>query len=205
MLSPCNAVALINFSMKKLLLLLLVIIIGLKSFAQQDPRLLERLDSMLKVTESWNLEKILDYTYPKLFTVAPREQMLEAMQNSFESEEFTITPDSVRVHTIFPVFTTKDGQYAKIKHTMLMRMKFKEVPDSAESADMVAMMEEQYGAGNVRYDKKTNTMTLYAMPDLVAIKDEFSPEWTFVNYDEESGLAPLLFSKEVIEKLKEYK
>jgi len=88
---------------------------------------------------------------------------------------------------------------------MLMRMKFNEVPDSAEIAGIAALMEEEHGKGNVRYDKKTNTLILFMTPDLVAIKDEFSPEWTFVNYNEEGGLAPLLFSKEVIEKLKEYK
>ncbi|MBL7748112.1 MAG: hypothetical protein JNM19_11825 [Chitinophagaceae bacterium] len=190
--------------MKKVLLLLFVIITGLKGFAQQDPRLRQRLDSMLRVTEAWDLEKILDFTYVKLFILAPRDQMLEAMKSSFESEEFTITPDSVRVDTIFPMFSTKEGQYVKIRHTMLMRMKLNEVPDSTESADMVTMMEEEYGEGKVRYDKRTNTIILSARPYLVAIKDDFSPEWTFVNYNEEGGLAPLLFSKEVIEKLKEY-
>jgi hypothetical protein len=192
--------------MRKLLfLLVLPLFIVFSSQAQPDTRLQQRLDSMLMVTRDMNLEKILDYTYPKLFTIVKREQMKEALKNSFETEDFSTTLDSIKLVSVLPVFTTKDGQYAKIKHTMLMRMKFKEEMDSTDSDMMIPLMEEEFGKGNVRFDKVTNTIIVFMNSEMVAIKDEFSPEWSFVNYDDESSMVTLLFSKEVIEKMNEYK
>jgi hypothetical protein len=86
-------------------------------------------------------------------------------------------------------------------------MKFKEEIDTTdnESLDMMTtMMEEGYGKGNVHFDKRANTIRISAPSTLVAIKNEFSPEWTFVNFDEDEGsqILPLLFSEDVIKKLK---
>jgi hypothetical protein len=106
---------------------------------------------------------------------------------------------------VFPIFTIGTGQYAKISHTMLMRMTFKEPIDSAESAEMLPQMKEQFGKDNVRFDKKANAVVILLHSTMVAIKDEFAKEWSFVNYDEDSPMVEMLFSKEVIEKLKEYK
>lgn len=172
--------------------------------AQTDPRLKQRLDSMLQVTEDKDLEKILDFTYPKLFEIATREQLTQAMRDAFETEEFSTTLDSVKLKTIFPVFIIKDGEYAKIKHTMLMRMKFKMSLDSDNSNSMVTIMEETFGKGNVRLDKEQNSIVIFINSVMVAVKDEFSPVWSFVNYNEKDPISDLIFSKEVIEKLKEY-
>lgn len=191
--------------MKKLFLsFLLFALLSKGSKAQTDTKLTERIAAMLKVTESKDLEKMLDYTYPKLFTLATREQMAEAMKNSFETEDFVSTFDSVKLGTVFPIFTIGKGQYAKINHTMLMRMKFKEEIDSAQSAEMMPMMEEQFGKGKVRFDKNLNTIVILLNSKMVAVKDDYAKEWSFVNYDEASPMVNMLFSKEVIEKLKEY-
>lgn len=185
--------------------LLLFLFLASKGLAQTDSILKQRIDSVLIVTKEMNFEKILDFTYPKLFTIVTREQMKEALKSSFETEDFSATLDSLNLVSVLPVFTIKNGQYAKIKHTMLMRMKFKEEMDSTDSEMMIPLMEEEFGKGNVRFDKLTNTIITFMNSEMVAIKDEFSPEWSFVNYDEESSIVNLVFSKEVIEKLKEYK
>jgi hypothetical protein len=88
---------------------------------------------------------------------------------------------------------------------MLMRMKFKEKLDPADVAEMLPEMEEDFGKGNIRFDAVNNTMVINSNSELVAIKDEYAKEWCFVNYEAESELTAVLFSNEVIEKLKEYK
>jgi hypothetical protein len=204
--SPGNAVVLINFSMPKAIFLLLFPVFWCFSGnTQEDPQLKVRVTAMLKVTETKDLEKMLDYTYPKLFTLAPREQIAEAMKNSFETDEFVSTFDSVKIKTIFPVFNSGNGQYAKITHTILMRMEFKEEIDSAQIGDILVLMEEQYGKGNVRINLKKNTFSILLNSVMVAVKDEYAKEWSFLNYDEESPMVEQLLSKEVIQKLKEYK
>lgn len=91
-----------------------------------------------------------------------------------------------------------------IKHSMLMRMRFKEVVDSARAASMTQLIETDYGKGSVRFEKSNNTFNISMIAEMVAIKNEFAQEWSFVNYDSKNGMADLLFSKEVLEKLKKY-
>jgi len=191
--------------MKKTFLLALLLSFTVTTWSQQNAELMGRIESMLKATGKMDLEKILDYTYPKVFTLATREQMSEVMKSGFDTDEFSTSFDSITIHTVFPVFSMQNGQYAKIRHTMLMHMKFKEPIDSARGEYLVQLMELKYGKGKITFDRNTNTLNISALPDLVAIKDEFSKEWTFVNYDETDKLAELLFSKELIEKLREYK
>lgn len=149
---------------------------------------------------------MLDFTYPKLFTIVTRDQMKEALINSYESEDFSISFDSVKMKTIFPAFTASNGQYVKISYTMQMHMKFKEVLDSSSEKIMLPLMDEKFGAGSSSFDKQTNTININSLSYLVGIKDSYSKDWSFVNYEEEEGpLHAMLFSKEILQKLKEYK
>ncbi len=46
---------------------------------------------------------------------------------------------------------------------------------------------------------------VFKLAVVVAIKDSYSREWTFINYIEDEPLADMLFSKELISKLSEFK
>jgi hypothetical protein len=203
-----NAVFLEKFSMSKILTPLLVIIFCLTRLEAQtkDEALVKRLDEVLQYTGNMEIEKVLDYTYPKLFTLVPREQMSEIMKTSFEGEEFSTTLDSLKIDTLYPVFKIRDTSYAKVIHTMLMRMKYKESPDSVnleEKKMMVGLMESQYGKGNVRYDATTNTLIILIHSDMLAIRYPPEEQWYFVNYDEDNTMfLDMLVSKDVQEKFK---
>jgi hypothetical protein len=195
--------------MKKLIILWIFLLAGIPfGFSQEiDKKLTERIDSVLRFTQQSDFERTLDFTYPKLFSIVPRPQMLKILQESLDNEEVSITIDSVKLIKIHPPFTIGNGTYARITHGMILVMKFKEEIDTTdkESLDMMTtMMEEGYGKGNVHFDKRANTIRISAPSTLVAIKNEFSPEWTFVNFDEDEGsqILPLLFSEDVIKKLK---
>lgn len=197
--------------MKKILTCALFYLLsGSVSLAQTEKRLIERLDSVLIATQQSDFEGILDFTYPKLFTIVPRPQMLKALKEALTADEFTTTIDSVKLSKIYPVFIIGKASYAKIKHSMLMMMKFNEPLDTADAEGggfMLKMMGEQFGKKNVKFDKATNTIRVFMLSDMVAIKDEYAREWSFVNFNEDEGSAilPLLFSKEVVGKLKMFK
>jgi hypothetical protein len=196
--------------MKKILLLLIIALTFIKNTeAQPDPQLVERLNADLKSTQVMDLDKLMDYTYPKLFTIVKKEQIIEAMKEVYETDEFTTTLDSITIDTIYPAFKIKDAEYVKIKHTMLMKMKFKEPFDTTDAKDtdmMIKLMEEEFGEGKVKFDKLNNSINVMMIPDMVGIKDEYAKEWCFVNLDEDNPIMlNMLFSPEVISKLKEYK
>ena len=169
-----------------------------------------RLNETLLYTKNMDLEKILDYTYPKLFKIVSRDQMLEVLKGTFDNEEFSTTLDSLQISQIYPIFKLEDESFAKVKHTMIMRMKFKEPLDTADGIEdrelFADIMGQQFGEGNVRYDEATDQIVISLLSDMVAIKYKEDGIWYFVNYDEdEPMIINMLFSKAVQDKLKEYK
>ena len=203
-----NAVLLEKLSMKSIFLWLAFLVIGIIANAQQDTSLVKRVNEMLKFTQLKDFEKVMDYTYPKLFTVAPREVLITTMNNAFETGEFTIELDSVKVHTIFPVFMIDDTSYVKVKHTMLMKMKYKKPHDTTDNnskQSMVSLMEQRFGKGKVRFDPIANSLNIFMVPDMIGIKDK-SSKWTFANLNEDNPeMLSMLFSKKVLDKLEEFK
>lgn len=197
-----------NFAMKTLFLLVFFTALGMAGGAQQDTALVNRINQMLTLTQKKDLEKIMDYTYPKLFEIASRELMIATLKETYDSEEFSIEIDSIRIINIYPVFVIKDTSYVKVKHTMLMRMKYKQPVDTNDTDirnTLVSILEQRYGEGNVRFDAVANSLNISMKPDMVGIKDKTSNTWTFANLDEDNpALLEMLFSQAVRDKLKEY-
>lgn len=202
------AVLLVKFSMRKMMLVAFIVTIGACCQAQNDTSLLNRLTAILKFTQAKDFTKIMDYTYPKLFTLAPRDLLIESMKNSFETEEFLIELDSAKIDSIYPVFRINDTSYVKIKHSMIMRMKYTEPFDTTdkESIEMfVNLMAQSFGKENVRFDGAANSINIFMRPDLVGIKVNPSSPWTFVNLDEDNpAMLELLFNRQVLDKLEEF-
>ena len=194
--------------MKSIFLWLSFLVVGIIANAQQDTSLVKRANEMLKLTQLKNFEKIMDYTYPRLFTIAPRDVLITTMNSAFETDEFTIELDSLKIHTIFPVFVIDDTSYAKVRHTMLMKMKYKKPYDTTDresKKSMVSLMEQRFGKGKVRFDPIANSLNIFMTPDMVGIKDKTST-WTFVNLNEDNPeLLNMIFSQKVLDKLKEFK
>lgn len=195
--------------MKALILAGLLLFFGSIAHTQEDTALVNRINEMLKITQKKDLEKIMDYTYPKLFDIAPRELMISTLQETYENDEFIIDLDSVSIITIFPIFNINDTSYVKIVHSMLMKMKYKEPLDTSdmESKSMlVSILEPKYGAGNVHFDSAANSLNIFMKPDMLGIKDKTSNTWTFITLNDDNPfLLEMLFSEAVRSKLKEYK
>jgi len=194
--------------MKKLLLAFLINGLAVIGNAQEDTSLVNRINEMLSFTESKDLERVMDYTYPKLFTIVPKKTMIATMKFAYESEDYTIEFDSIKILKIFPVFKINDTSYVKVKHTMLLKMKFTVPYDSLQNdlkEIMVSYMSQKYGEENVRFDPVASSVNIFVIPDIVGIKDN-SSKWTFVNINEDKPqILDMLFGKQVLDKLKEYK
>ncbi|HET6766942.1 MAG TPA: hypothetical protein VFH08_06080 [Chitinophagaceae bacterium] len=194
--------------MKSNFLWLSFLFTGIIANAQQDTALIRRVNEMLNYTQLKDLDKVMDYTYPRLFTIAPRDALMAAMKSAFETDEFVVELDSVKVHTIFPVFMMNDTSYVKVRHTMLMKMKYKkpyDISDKDSKESMVSLMEQRFGKGKVRFDPVANSLNIFMVPDMVGIKDR-SSMWTFANLNEDNpAMLNMIFSKKVLDKLREFK
>lgn len=202
-----------NFSislliMHKFLLVLVLSLGGQLAFAQEDSTIRSRLDAFLAFTESMDVDQALDITYPRIFALVSREDMKKELNKSMNSEEVTVRLDSFRVDTIFPVFQLDSGHYAKIFYRMNMHMKLIKADEEMDEEDnkmMVRIFEFQFGEGNVSYNKEKKEYLIRHRAALLAIRDDISPQWTFLNLETNSPLSGILFSEKLLEKLETYK
>lgn len=163
----------------------------------------------MELNKSLQFEKLMDYIYPKLFNFAPKEQLIEVFKSTFSGNgDITVEMDSLKTGTIHPAFTLEKGTYALVNYSMLMRMKIAK-DDTEEKPDekndfMLSYMKKQYGEKNVRFDNTTGKFVIRIVTSMVAIKDDLSPEWTFINFKIDHPIASKLLSNKVIQKLKTY-
>ena len=53
---------------------------GKAQYKKDSTDMSTRLETFMQYNRLMDIDKVLDYTYPKLFTIAPREQVKEAME-----------------------------------------------------------------------------------------------------------------------------
>jgi hypothetical protein len=174
----------------------------------RDPALEKRLAEFMKINDEMDLEKVIDYTYPKLFEFVSREDLLKTIREGFKNEQLEIQLDSLKVDTLFPIFTVGDARYAKIKYSMIMLMKLKKESEDTSHLSgnelMIQMLREKYGPGNFSVDDANNTVRIRMQSPMVAVKDSFAKEWSFVNLVDKDPFVDKLFTREVQDKLATY-
>ena len=175
--------------------------------AANDPSLESRLNEYMKSNQDLNFERMMDYIYPKLFEIAPKEDMIKAMNSFFDSKEMKVKMDSIHVTKIHPIFSMGDGQYAKVEYSMVMYMDFSpaenEVGDSAQNKLVEKSMATKYGDENVSLDS-AGVLKIRTGTPMVAVKDKYAKEWSFVSLKDDDPMIHKLFTQEVLDKLATY-
>lgn len=192
-------------TMKKLFVLCLLFLLSSHvTSAQADEGMKARLDTFMQLNQSLQFDKLMDYIYPKVFTIAPREQLVQVFKESFAgNDELSMEMDSLRTGTISTPVTIGEGSYYLISYSMLIRIKMiNEKADASNS--MLGLMKSQYGEDNVRHDKATGKYVITVNTSMVAIKDALSPQWSFLNFEPDHPLAAQLLDEAVITKLKSF-
>ncbi len=188
--------------MKKLILLSVLLITSVSLFAQDKKSLEERANQMYAYTASEQYEKLLDLTYPKLFTIIPKEKMVEILQRMTKGEGFTITiaptPPNFKFGDIKKI---EDGYYSVIGHDLSMKMKFDEPVTDEELELLLPTFKENLKTDNVTFDKTDNSFSILKKSQAVAILDKSTNgKWTFVN-NSDGPIKTRLFSEKVIKEL----
>jgi len=170
----------------------------------------QRLSEFMKLNEEMNLEKIMDYVYPKLFTIVPRKDLLQAMKDGFNTEEVKVEIDSMKVDKVYPAFEMDNASYAKVTYSLVMLMDFNNSKDSTAEVDpeqnefMRKTMAAEYGDENVSVDETSGIIKIKTSSIMVAVKEKSDKEWYFVNLKAEDPMMTKIFSKEVIDKIGTY-
>ncbi len=191
--------------MKKSLLLITLFFFSQSLVAQMDMALQKQLDGFMEATRAPNIDALLDHMYPQVFTFAAREDMKEAIEEIFENEEMIVTMDSLKTGKVYDAIHFEKDQYIKITYSFLMLMTFKrteKIQNPEETAKLTAqILKGRYDQDNVLYDSLTSSIKIRTSSSMVAIKNKLSPEWTFLDLENNKSMLSVLLHETIIDKL----
>ena len=193
--------------MKKIIFLLFLISIIVKGYPQfsgDSTELVKRLETFMQHNRDLDFDKLMNYVYPQVFTLASRDQMIQAMEAAFKNPELAMKMDSLRIERIYPVFAIGNSRYAKVLYSMRILMTPGQVGDSVDINGFLALMQEQFGKENVRLHENLKTLIIKQQLAMAAIKDDSSKEWTFLNMKDGDPIMEKLLEKSVLDKLNAY-
>ncbi len=186
--------------MKKLILPLLLITCAL-TFAQDKKSLEDRAVKMGNHTINGEFDQMINYTYPKVFTLFPKEALLESFKSMLKGDEFTITIVKAPLNFKFGEIKKIDNAYYSIiHHDLVMDMAFNEPLEDDEIDMMLDILKSAMKTNEVSYTKETKTIRIKKRAEMVAISDEISNhQWTYLNNDGSPLLKKLLPEKAINE------
>lgn len=169
--------------MNKLLLLAFLIAAPLCLKAQDRAALEQNAQKMMDFTVSKNYQALLDLTYPKIFEIVPRDQMMQILTNMMNGDGFSITLLPAKPNFTFGDIKKIDkGTYCVFEHDLAMKMTFTEPVEDVEM--MLGIFKTNLKTDDVTYDAGQNSFTIKKRAQVIAVADALSNnKWTFVNND----------------------
>lgn len=189
--------------MKKFIALIVMFSCSL-GFSQTTETLKSDTKKMYDASYNMAFEEVLNYTHPRVFELAPRDQVLAAMENAFDNEMMKIR----LVHTE-PKFTYSEIKKLEgksiclVNYTNAMRMTFEKKLESDEVESMTKSFTDSGEYKVVRYEKDRNSFFLEGDATMIAVADDSTKDkWTFVNYSKsQAQLAEMVLGASILKEL----
>ena len=181
---------------------LIITLLSIIGFAQDLASLKSESQKMFDASLTLDFEKMLDFTYPKVFDIAPKDQMLEMMTNTFENDQMSIKLEKIDPKFSFGEIQKIDKQvFCKFSHDNKMKLIFKN--DIAGSEEMIVdMLKENTGASDVSYDDKTKSFNATLRVNVLAIADDLTKNnWKFITLEKDKAMLNMLLSEDIIKQL----
>lgn len=181
---------------------LLISLLSIIGFAQDLATLKSESQKMYDAAITLDFEKMMDFTYPKVFEISPKDELVEIMANTFENDQM-----SIRIEKIDPKFSFEEIKkidkhvFCKFSHDNKMKLTFKN--DISGSEEMIVdMLKENTGATDVTYNEKTKSFYATLHVTVLAVADELTKNnWKFITLEKDKGILNMMFSEEIIKQL----
>lgn len=186
----------------KLKTTLFITLLSISCFAQDLASLKSESQKMFDYSTSLDFEKMMDFTYPKVFDIAPKDQMLEMMTNMFENDQMSIKLEKIDPKFSYGEIQKIDKQvFCKFSHDNKMKLTFKS--DIAGSEEMIIdMLKENTGATDVTFDDKSKSFYATLRVEVLAVADDSTKNsWKFITLEKDKAMLSMLLSEEVIKQL----
>lgn len=189
---------------KQIIFLLACILFTTISFSQDLNALKAEIQKTYDATIALNYDKILDYTYPKLYKLVPRDKMKEALIATFNGTDEM----KVKILAVDPNFnygeikTIDDQKICLVKHNLSMEITLNETLEEEDVEMMIDLLKSSMETEDITFDKKKTTFKINKIATMIAISDELTKnQWRFLNKDKENKLMAMLLNKKVVKEL----
>lgn len=189
--------------MRKHTLLLAFLVSAIASFAQKsfDPALDKRVDEYFKFTRTIDIDKVMEYTHPRIFEIVPKEQLVAILEQGYDNEAFSMAIDSIRVINYSKPFREANIDYVKIDYAMKMNMKFKDT-SMTNKPEFIQMVIDNAktsfpGSPTAVYNKAKKRFEFQMTAIAIALKDPDQKDWMFLGY-QKNELIDKIFSEGVL-------
>ena len=167
----------------KLRFLALTFFLTLTVSAQTQKELETGLGQMYSNTVKGNYEELLKLTYPKIFEIVPKDQMLQVLKNMMNGDGYTMfildTPPNFMYGAIKKI---GEGSYCMVKHDLKMKMIFTERLTAEEGKQMIETFKAGMKTEDVNFDATENSITLKKQAEVIAVADTLTQnKWMFLN------------------------
>lgn len=188
--------------MKTHILALAMFFFSFTALSQTQKELEDGAQSLYTNTIQGNYEGLLESTYPKIFDIVPKEQMLEILKSMVNGEGYRMlildTPPDFKYG---PVKKIEGGSYSLISHNLKMKMIFDDKMTKEEGNSMIETFKQAMNADEVTFNEADNSVTILKRADVIAVADTFTNnKWKYLNRSGRPLLAKM-FSEKVLKEL----
>jgi hypothetical protein len=163
-------------------------------------------DKFIELTESGDYVKALDYTYPGLFKIAPKELIAEQLEATLGDEsEMKITMEDFKLSEIGDITKGDSASFTVIPYSYKMTMAYKSEDVTNEVLEFTAgILQGQFGEENVTIDEENKSLVIINNSRMLAIKDHDAEEWSMLELkSDQMAMMELILPAEVYEAIKE--
>lgn len=189
--------------MKKILILVVLLSCFL-GFSQNNESLKTDVKKMYDASYNMAFDEVMEYTYPKIFEIASREQVSAAIESAFDNDEMKI-----RFVHVSPTFSYSDIKkidnktVCLVKYNSAMRMTFEKKMEAEEIESLKKAFKDSGEYEKITFEQDRNSFLLEGQASMIAISDESTKgKWAFINYSKsQAQLAEMLLGANVLKEL----
>lgn len=181
---------------------ILFFLVTFLGFAQNLESMKIEVQKIYDLTIAKKYDVVLESTYPKIFDIVSKKEMLEIMTQMFDSQNMTLTIEKVNPEFTFSeIITIEDGKYCLVEHKNKMTMKFKEELGDNKN-QILEYLKQSMTDYSVTLDEKTETFILNGKAKMIAISDKLTNgSWKYINFNGDSPMMKQVLEPKVLEKL----
>lgn len=158
------------------------------------------LDAYVQYTNSSDWNSLLDMTYPKVFELSSREQMLASMQQ-MEASGMKITTTKAELKNVSELMELEGSEYMHLSYKGEIQIAIGGIL-ADKSGIIFSQLKDSYGEGKVKFDEVNNRFDIDAEKSMVAISNDSKKTWKYFEYNEsQKAILTKLFPAEIVEKI----